>query len=931
MLKFEKKNLYHAKLILCTSTALTFSGACAAYAQEQNEEKADPTKPITVEEIVVSGVRAEIQSSNQFKRSQNVISDAIIGGEIGDLPDLSIAETLERITGVTADRFKGGASEISIRGLGAFLGLATLNGRELSSGSDGRNVNFGQFPSELFNGVVVFKSQQASLVEGGISGVVSLKTLRPLDYGKSRFQVLGLAGYSDYQDRVVDASPFNSRLTASYIDQFTTPIGDIGIAIGGQFRRDAAPEDTFIASSTFRPCNTNFSLNGGSNCSFDETLDQPTYFTSNQYSFRALETDADRDAVVLNVQWQPSKSLDINLDLQYSDRFDLEQRHNLIIADGRRQITPLEIANDGGLLAFSGNTRLENNTVWRTREEEYLGGGLNIAWQEERWSVAGDFGFSITDRRQDELDSRIRTEERVDFIYDSRGLTIPTLEFTDVSAVEDFTSRTFNLDDPALYTDAARARRRLENVDDDIVNGRLDFTYEIIGNFFQSISFGARYSNRRRIRDDGLDTTLNVGDITGDSPLRPAIEATVNETFPVRDIFAGSNSSSRGLTFATFDPQEFFVALTGDRNFGFQSNDLSVQDTDVEETTYAFYAQTDFASQIGSIPVTGNFGLRGVFTESVSAGFLPGIAGGESSVNVESNDFFTLLPSLNVILELAPDQFLRLAAYRALARPGLEDLSAGLNFDDDLDPEDLAENAADLVQASGNPFIEPLLSWNLDASYEWYISPDTNLALAGYFKQLETGLEVQFNEFVLPLNGVDTAVTLGRQINSDNQSSLYGLELSFQHIFAGLPAPFNGFGFRGGINFADSNFEFPDPTVVDGNALSDFVPALNIPGFSRWSGNLQLFWEDDKTQVRLGYRARTGFNQPFRQSSLRFTQSLEVVDFQVSYDILQNLELRFQVLDLFDEARVASRPVLSSLGQTEFSGRRVFLGLRFFL
>ena len=83
------------------------------------------------------------------------------GEDIGDLPDLSVAETLERVVGVTSDRFKGGASELSIRGLGAFLGASYLNGREISSGSDGRDVNFGQFPSELINGVIVYKSQQA--------------------------------------------------------------------------------------------------------------------------------------------------------------------------------------------------------------------------------------------------------------------------------------------------------------------------------------------------------------------------------------------------------------------------------------------------------------------------------------------------------------------------------------------------------------------------------------------------------------------------------------------------------------------------------------------------------------------------------------------------------------------------------------------------
>ena len=203
-------------------SALAFAPAHAMAQETDPDEDADAVEealqdPNTI--VVVGDIARTIENSLETKRDLSVIGDAIVGEDVGDLPDLSVAETLERIVGVTSDRFKGGASELSVRGLGAFLGSSVLNGREVTSGSDGRDVNYGQFPSELISGAIVYKSQQAQFIEGGVSGIIELQTLRPVDYGKSRVQIQGLAGYSDYEDRVVDGDPYSFRVTGSFVDQ----------------------------------------------------------------------------------------------------------------------------------------------------------------------------------------------------------------------------------------------------------------------------------------------------------------------------------------------------------------------------------------------------------------------------------------------------------------------------------------------------------------------------------------------------------------------------------------------------------------------------------------------------------------------------------------------------------------------------------------
>jgi len=105
----------------------------------------------SADEIVVTGSRQVIQDAIALKRDSTQIVDGLSADEIGDLPALSIGEALENITGVASHRENGGATEVSIRGLGPYLSSTVVNGRVATNGSGDRSVNFSQFPSELVN------------------------------------------------------------------------------------------------------------------------------------------------------------------------------------------------------------------------------------------------------------------------------------------------------------------------------------------------------------------------------------------------------------------------------------------------------------------------------------------------------------------------------------------------------------------------------------------------------------------------------------------------------------------------------------------------------------------------------------------------------------------------------------------------------------
>jgi len=940
---------------------LLASGAMLALATAA-QAQTPPDPDLEADEVISTGtIQQTIEKSIDFKRSQTVVSDALIGAELGDLPDLSVAESLERIVGVTSDRFKGGASEVSIRGLGAFLGASTLNGREITSGSDGRDVNFGQFPSELVNGALVYKSQQASFIEGGVSGIIELQTLRPLDYGKKRISLQGLLGYSDYEDRVRDGDPFNERLTASYVDQFDLGGGEIGIAIGGQLRRDTAAEDIYATSSSFNVCST-ISNGSGGNCSFStaNTNDfgsDGAYFTSNQYIYRAYATEADRDAIMGNIQWQPNDQWDINLDAQWSDRSDVEDRANLVLADGRRRITPIEVSDTGALLAWEGNTRLENQSVFRIRDEEYIGLGGTVEYTSGKWSVSADVGYSETERFQDELDMRIRTNRRVDYRMDTRNLDIPQLTLLDVSEVESNTGLTFDLDNHDIYDNGARARRRLEVNTDEILSGRLDFEREIVGdNLFNKLSFGGRVSERKRLGDDGIDSDQSNG--VNPFPIvngygSAAVAATRLTDFIVSDLYEGADAVptneaqmiyGQGLTFANWDSQALFAALTGDANAGLPSagqSTLDASDTDITERIYAVYLQADFETTMGSMPVYGNIGARIVQTEIESVGFITDFVtsanandpnnvdlnsvAGTASANVETNSFNNVLPSANIVFEIAEDKLLRFSAYSAIARPDARDLSSALLTNSDPDG---FESFGDAIRAIGSPSLEVLESNNLDASFEWYPNDNSIISLAGYYKKLRTGFENATDTVTINVDGVNQGAIISRTVNNDESSDLLGFEVAVQHKFTNLGGFLGGFGIQAAYNYADSDFEFPDPVIQRGIAIADFTDPANISGYSKHSGNVTAFWENDDFDIRLAYKARSSYYKPFRVSQLRFTEAQDFVDASMSYDITDNLEVRAQALNLTNEPNIFYRPVRDSLAQADYSGRRYFIGLR---
>lgn len=924
-----------------------------AHAQQQPSQAQTPApEDEEGEDIIVQGIRATIQDSIETKRQETAIVDALSADDIGDLPALSVGQAIQTITGATTHREKGDASEIALRGLGPFLSNSTFNGRDATNGSGDRAVNFGQFPSELINKIMIYKTQQANLVEGGVAGTIELQTLRPLDFNRTRLQAEIKANYHPYQDRIVGSGGTGSRLTLSYVDQYDVgALGRIGVSLGFQRSRTANPEETLAGSSTWVACNATITVANG-NCT-EASREQvaagtPFYLAPNSFAWRQISESDERDAFFGAIQWKPSDRLDINIDGQYSRRDFQEDRSDFNMSEMRYGLRNPTIAEGGYLTRVEGLTSIESTSSLLQRDEEYLGGGIDIAWRAtDRLRISADGSYSRTVRNERERSTRLRTDpfdifnvrtpvnnQRVGYVYEILpGNFAPTVTL----------DPRFDPNDHKLYSDDARMRRDELERRNEIWAGRVDLSYDMNG-FFSSIEAGARYTFQTYNDFDG-----RVEILQNDRNVDRDVNLACRTIFPQRDYLRAAEGNTI-TSWATFDALCLFREYLGTEDPGGNDDVRSVANRDVEERTLAGYVMANYRSTIGNLPIRGNVGVRVVNTKVTSNGLrsdLDAITNPDGTIRlVETGDFETVtidsettrfLPSLNAIFDLSSDVLARAAVYRAMSRPAPSSLGAGrtIQLEDGAAFLDIAD-AIRNINANGSPRLEPLMSWNGDVALEWYPNRDSILSATLYYKQFTGGFQpVVFDESFV-IGGTSVTVPVTQTQNSDDKSKIWGLELTLANRFSWLPAPFDGFGGKVSYNFADSDFETQDIRLgevtdgVTGVVTPGIIPPANIHGYSRHVLSAQLYYETGPFSLQGIYNYRSNYYQDFvgGNNQLRYVRDNETFDLRASLAVNRNFSLRFEALNLFDAPKVTDMPVQGSIRQYHYYGSKYFLSAR---
>jgi len=461
-----------------------------ANAQAAGEAVEAATGDAEAGEIVVTGFRRGLEKAVVEKKTRDQIVESISAEDIGKLPDASIAESIARLPGLTSQRVSGRSQTISIRGFAPDFSTTLLNGREQTSTSDNRQVEFDQYPSEVINQVLVYKTPQASIVGQGLAGTVDLRTIRPIEFGRRVISVGGRGTYTDIDKFNPDSKRYGYRVNGTYVDQFLDD--RLGVSLAASYIDEPYQ---------FREYRSGGYSTNGPNGAF--LVGFPTA--------RGTSTRLKRFGGAGTVEFRPVPEFTSTIDGFYSDFKDLQSRRGVelplgfAVGDffGTGFVPGSATVTNGVVTAgtFTNVQALVRNDAQRNTAKLYSVGWNNAYKGDDGWNALLDLSYSRTNRSEFSFESyagtgrgRLRgATETINFTTNSTGsIFTPQLDYTNPAL--------FLLTDPAGYGgDIVQAGyfndRRLT---DEIYQGRTEVEKVIDDFFLSGVRVGMNYTRRKK-------------------------------------------------------------------------------------------------------------------------------------------------------------------------------------------------------------------------------------------------------------------------------------------------------------------------------------------------------------------------------------------------------------------------------------------------
>jgi iron complex outermembrane receptor protein len=882
------------------------------WAQAQQSENTGQSGE-NLEEVVVSGIRYSIATSVDVKIDSNSIVESISAEDIGKLPDVSIADSISRLPGLATQRVDGRSQVINVRGMSEEFVGTLLNGREQVSTGDSRGVEFDQYPAELINAVTVYKTYDAGLVGQGLSGTVNLQTIKPLSLGDRRVVFGGTGEYNSLGDVSSDADSKGYRASASYVDQFANDT--IGVALGvarlnSPFQEEHYKEWWWANADLWGTPQTG------------KPADAIALMGSEAW---VKSRDLTRDGAIGVLEFKPNESFHSELDVYYSKFTQDEVMHGTMWTNdpfwqnGAVSYTNPRTASLGGQSVVVGGQLDGVQPVVRNDDNDrddklYSAGWANtFTWQ--AWSIDLDLSYSKAEREQSQLETYAGL-----LGSQSIGFDIPlSSRFGRYSLPNLADASAMYLWDPQGWGHDGRIEDSEQN--DEIKAGRLNFARAFETSFISGFDVGANLNRRSK---DKRATVYFADLINGRTP---------------RIIDPGALDSPTSLGFAgigrilTFNARQMINSGNYDIYVS-ESNDDLRKDYTVDEDVDTYYAKLNIdIAATDRIQLRGNLGVQYIRTDQSSTGFN---ANGGAIVGAQTlgRTYTDTLPSLNLVADFGEGWMVRFGANKSLMRPPINYLSA------DSDAS-VSAMTREWSGSGGNPTLEPYRANALDLSLEKYIADASYIAVALFYKDLDTyiyrqNLPWDFSGY--DDNGITPLSNLGTFSTWANGTGGYmrGVEGATTLMGDLLTSALTGFGVQLNASYTESSIDPDGP----GGSSTD-----TIPGLSKVVVNGTLFYERNGFAARISERYRDQYRGEygalFGQRTYRYTLSERQLDLQLSYDFqpgsqLQGLSLLFQVYNLNNEpfrTTVSdSNGMLLTFPEeyTEY-GRQYLLGFRYSL
>ena len=872
----------------CSTLAMALSVA-PALAQDA-DKPADPTQT-----VVVTGLRHSIESSVAVKRNSDSIVEAISAEDIGKLPDVSIAESLARLPGLAGQRVAGRAQVIAIRGLSPDFAGTTLNGREQVTTGDNRGVEYDQFPSELINAATVYKTPDATLIGQGLSGTVDLRTIRPLDMAERSIVLNARAEYNSNGALNHNTSATGGRFSASYVDQFADRT--VGIALGYAHLDSPGQEQHYKAWGFSQGEENSFCAQHQADWGCSPVSGVPvgdTYL--NGFEVEALSRKQTRDGLMAVVEYKPNQDIHSVVDLYYSKFGKDETMRGLMggLGDNWNGVPGAAFSNIGQTQVGSNTNLITSGTVananmivrndLNTRDDELQSIGWNLSAKVgPDWTLVGDLSYSRAHRTENVIETYAGAPVLGTFDFSiPTGAGFPSLVPTNVDYAD---AASVMLRDPGGWGHDGLWKK--PKATDELKAFRLDARRDLDWGVFSRVDFGVNYSERTKDREMN-ELALNLKNGRAPVLVDPSL------------VDPATSLSFAGIPGVL--SYDVMGVISRYMDTSTQAADqITFRNYSIGEKVTTAFAKLDIDTSIGSLPVRGNLGLQFIHTDQSSSGFS---RLKDQTTNEEvfseltlSHQYDDVLPSLNLVLELSSDQFVRLGIAKTLARGRMDDMRAGAEVG--IDPTKRTWSGS-----GGNPALEPWRATSYDLSWEKYFGRRSYVAAAYFYKDLETYIYKQTDNNY-DFSGYPNTTTIIPSSNfgtferpaNGKGGFVHGLELSTSLDAGTWFRSLEGFGLAASSAYTRSNLHPDGPDQP-----------TRLPGLSGVVSNVTAYYELNGFSARISQRYRSAFRGEITglHNARQFTDILpdKQVDAQLGYEFetgaLKGLSLLLQVNNLTD-------------------------------
>ncbi len=927
-------------------------------------------------DVVVTGFRQSLASAIQIKKQSAGVVDAINAADIADFPDANLADSLQRIPGISIERDGGEGRTVTVRGLGGDFSRTRFNGIEAISATTGstlgagvnrgRAFDYSVFASELFNSIVVRKTQSAEVDEGSLGATIDLQTGRPFDTPGFQAAVSGQAAYYDINDKVAP------RLVGLISDTFAD--GRVGLLLSAAYNKRVTQEDAYSNTSLTdfsdlnngfcpvvpntpttpvnplvgsaprtSPCIAATGANPGSTPAAYNTINQPGVFVPRLPGYGRFLNKQERLGLTGTAQFKPTDTSVITLDVAYSrfkqDKNDLATNPislnrgvgvataGLTAAQltGRPNMKVRDAVVENGQLVygvFDGTDFSVTNSHDISTTEFYQ---VDLHIEQE----VGDRGhasilYGQSDSVLDNPYSRLVTFSRFDgngFTYDARGDNKKTPLVSYGFDATNPSNWQFQNGYDNIREFTSRVTNRLRNL-------KADFKYELSDELTGKVGIAIKrftFISERQQRIAGttvIPTLASAGLSMADVSL-PAI------TIDTIGIPAGSSNSfivpDIDKIMAAYNVDCYCINQFGDFRIGSVGTGSQGDNRAVVEQDISPYIQLDWKIALANgMTLRGDAGLRYAKTYQRSRGFV----GTGTLVRVKRN-YDDFLPALNAALDITPKITVRAAAASVMSRPSLGFLTPGGSIGTAQSP---------FTATVGNPQLDPYRATNIDASAEWYFAPGAILS-AGYFYKDIASFVQQISStttyaaaglplgLLTPSQDPNTTTNVTSYVNTTG-GKIKGFELQYQQPFTFLPSFLANFGTILNYTHIKSNIRYILTTNATGPTL--IAPLTNV---SPNAANATVYYEDSRLSARvsLAYRDEYVRQVPLRSGLADYTGSYSTtnVDASMSYKLTDGLTLSLDAINLTNQAtsywdgvNLRDQQVYSKTGRQFFVGAR---------